>query len=259
MPYKKMSRRPRRKIARRRVRKARVSKTVKRYVKRAISAQAENKYTIARYTNQPIVTAVGTTMTNITLLNPLQAGSSRHNRVGNSVRLKRGYVKGFVNLLPQGVNNPEGTCIGVKIFLLASAQYNEIGLLSGSSMASGFYKSDTAPSGPTGGLLDLVLPIETENFRCYATKTIYLGTTGATNTFPSTSVTAYDNSRFSVPFSFSFSKWYKLLKFNDTASSSICTNRNCWLAFQAVNMSGTTTAVQAAEFHAMVVNEFEDL
>lgn len=259
MPYKKMSRRPRRKIARRRVRKARVSKTVKRYVKRAISSQAENKYTIARYTNQPIVTAVNTTMTNITLLNPLQAGSSRHSRVGNSVRLKRGYVKGFVNLLPQGVNNPEGTCIGVKIWMLASSQYNEIGLLSGSSMASAFYRSDTTPSGPQGNILDLVLPVETENFKVYGSKTIYLGTTGATSTFPSTSVTAYDNSRFSVPFSFSFSKYYKLLKFNDTSSSSIPTNRNCWLCFQAINMSGTATAVQPAEFHAVVVNEFEDL
>lgn len=260
MPYKKAYRRPRRKIARRRVAKrTRVSLGVKRYVKRAIAQKAENKYTIARYTNQPIVTAVASTFTNISLLNPLASGSSRHTRVGNSVTLKKGYVKGYVNLLPQGVNNPEGTCIGVKIWLLSSAQYNEIGTLSGAAVSSAFFKSDTTPSGPQGNIMDLCLPVETENFRVYASKTIYLGTTGATSTFPSTSVTAYDNSKFSVPFSFSFSKHFKTLKFNDTSSSSIPTNRNCWLAFQAINMSGTATAVQPAEFHCMVINEFEDL
>lgn len=260
MPYKKMSRRPRRKIARRRVyKKARVSKTVKRYVKRVIAAKAENKYIISRYTNQPIVTAVGATMTNISLLPAISGGSSRHTRVGNSVSLKRGFVKGYVNLLPQGVNNPEGTCIGVKIWMLSSAQYNEIGALSGSAMATAFFKSDTTPSGPYGNVLDLCSQVETENFRVYGTKTIYLGATGATTTFPSTSCQAFDNSRFSVPFSFSWSKIIKTLKFNDTASSSIPTNKNLWLCFQAINMSGSSTAVQPAEFHCVVHNEYEDL
>lgn len=262
MPYRrynrKMVRRPRRRMAKKPVRK--VSTSVKKYVKRVISNQAENKYTVTRLVNQGIATAVATTPTAISLLPALSASANRHSRIGNQVRLKKGFISGRINLLPYNIStNPNGTPIGVKIWLMSSKQYNEIGAFSGTSAATAMFKSDTTPSGPVGNVLDLTSSIEDENFIVYGSKTFILGTSAATNNFPSTNVDAYTNNQFSAPFYFNWSKHFKTLKYNDTASSSICTNRNLWLVFQAVALDGRSVTTQPAEFHCTIENHFEDM
>lgn len=260
MPYKKSYRRPRRKIARRRVVKKTVSKSVKRYVKSYIARQAENKFLISRGTNQAISTCVATTPTAISLLPSLASGSSRHTRVGNSIKLKRGFISGRVNLLIyNSVTNPNGCPIAVKMWLMSSKAYNEIGAFSGTPAASAFFKSDTSPAGMSGNVLDLTQSVDDENFKVYASKTVILGTSAATNNFPSTSVDAYTSNSFSAPFYFNWSKHVKSLKYNDTASSSIPTNRNMWLVFQAVSLDGRSVTTQPAEFHYTIENHFEDM
>jgi len=245
MPYKKSYRRPRRKIARRRMvgKKQSVPKSIKRYVKRTIAQNAENKFLISRGTNVQISTAVGVTPTAISLLPSLASGSSRHTRVGNSIKLKKGFISGRVNLLPySSLTNPNGCPIAVKMWLLSSKAYNEIGAFSGTPAATAFFKSDTSPAGMSGNVLDLTQSVDTENFIVYAQKTVVLGTSAATNNFPSTSVDAYTANSFSAPFYFNWSKHVKSLKYNDTSSSSIPTNRNLWLVFQAVSLDGRTVS-----------------
>lgn len=260
MPLKrKYARRPRRKIIRRRAGKAKVSKSVKKYVKSYISRQAENKFIISRGTNQQILTCVASTPTAISLLPSLQNGASRSARVGNSIKLKRGFISGRVNLLPQGVNNVNGCPIAVKMWVISSRQYNEIGSFSGTAAATAFFKSDTSPAGMSGNVLDLCQSVDDENFKVHASKTIILGTSSATNNFTSTTVDAYTTNSFSAPFYFSWQKYIKTLKYNDTSSSSIPTNKNLWLCFQAVALSGGTATVYPAEFHHCIENHYEDM
>ena len=125
MPYKKMSRRPRRKIARRRVvRKTRVSKTVKRYVKKAIANAAENKFNIVRAINQAVTTAAGATPYAFSLLPSLASGSNRYSRQGNSIRVKSLSLNMRLNLLPyNATTNPVACPVAVRVFILSVAPY----------------------------------------------------------------------------------------------------------------------------------------
>lgn len=254
----KMVRRPRRRVAKKPVRK--VSTSVKRYVKRVISSQAENKYLISRGLNIGVSTAAAATPTAVSLLPSLANGSSRHTRVGNNIRLKKGFISGRVNLLPyNATTNPVACPIAVKMWMLSSKEYNSIGAFSGTPAATAFFKSDTSPAGLNGNVLDLTQEVDDENFIVYASKTFILGTSAATNNFPSTSVGAYTNSQFSAPFYFNWSKHVKQLKYNDTASSSIPTNRNMWLVIQPVTLDGSAATTFPCEISYTVTNYFEDL
>lgn len=259
MPYKKSYRRPRRKIMRRRAVKPRVSKTVKRYVKKAISASAENKFTITRAVNQSVSTAVGTTPYSVSLLPSLSVSAARHGRSGNSIRVKNLSIQGRVNLLPyNATTNPIACPVAVKIWILSVTAYREIGAFSGSVAATGFFDEAAAPTGFAGNTLDLISRVS-KDFKVYASKTIQLGCTSATNNFASTSVGAFDNSKFSAGYYFNISKHFKMLRYNDTSSASICENRNCWIVMQPVALDGTATGTAIIENHYNIVCEFEDM
>lgn len=261
MPYKKSYRKPRRKIMRRRVAKrTRVSKSVKRYVKGYIARQAENKFLISRGTNQTISTCVAATPTAISLLPSLAVSASRSGRIGNSVKLKKGFISGRVNLnIYNSVTNPNGCPIAVKMWLMKSRNYAELGTWSGTPAATAFFKSDTSPAGMSGSVLDLTQSVDDENFKVYASKTVVLGTSAASNNFPSTSIDAFTANQFSAPFFFSWSKIVKTLKYNDTSSSSIPTNTNLYLVFQAVSLDGRSVTTAPAEFHYTIENHYEDM
>lgn len=261
MPYKKMSRRPRRKIARRRVAKrARVSKTIKRYVKRAISTAAENKFNIVQAVNQAITTANGTTPFNFSILPALASGSNRYSRSANSVRVKKLIVSGRINLLPHNATtNPVACPLMAKIWFLSVKPYNEIGAFSGSPAATGFFDGATGPIGFSGNILDMLGSVS-EDFKVYSSKTITLGTSAATNNFPSTSVGAYTSNQYSAPFYFNAAKHLKsALKYNDTSSSSIPQNRNMFCCIQVVAADGSSTTVTGAECAYNIRTEFEDM
>lgn len=255
--YRKIARRPRRRMVKKSTKK--VSTSVKKYVKRVISSQAENKYLISRGTNQVINTTAAATPTAVSLLPSLANNASRSGRNGNVIRLKKGFISGRVNLLIyNSVTNPNGCPIAVKMWVLSSKAYNEIGAFSGTPAATAFFKSDTSPAGMSGSVLDLTQSVDDENFIVYQQKTIVLGTSAATNNFPSTSVDAYTANSFSAPFYFNWSKHVKTLKYNDTSSSSIPTNRNLWLVFQAVSLDGRSVTTAPAEFHYTIENHYED-
>lgn len=261
MPYKKMSRRPRRKIARRRVaKKTRVSKTVKRYVKRAIANAAENKFNIVRAINQAVTTAAGATPYAFSLLPVLASGSNRYSRQGNSIRVKSLSLNMRLNLLPyNATTNPVACPVAVRVFILSVAPYREIGAFSGSPAASGFFDGETGPLGPQANITDLLLPVS-QDFKVYAQKTIYLGCTSATNNFASTSVGAFDNSKFSASYYINVAKYLKsALKYNDTTSSSICENRNMWCVLMPVALDGSSAGTQLIEEHHVITTKFEDM
>lgn len=259
MPYKKSYRKPRRKIARRRVmRKTRVSKTIKRYVKRTIAAQAENKFTVVRAVNQVVPTVAGTTPYAVSLLPSLAVSNNRYSRQANKIRVKKLTIQGRLNLLPyNAVSNPEACPIAVKIWILSVSQYKSIGAFSGSSAATAFFNESTGGTGFSGNTLDLISQVS-DDFKVYATKTIQLGCTGATNNFASTSVHAFDNSNFSAGYYFDVSKHIKMLSYGDTSSASIPENRNMWIVMQPITLSGGAASTAICENHYNIVTQFED-
>lgn len=259
MPYKKSYRRPRRKIARRRVGKTRVSKTVKRYVKRAIANQSENKYVVTRAVNQPITTAVGTAPYAVSLLPSLAVSNNRYSRQANQIKIKKLSIAGRVNLLPYNVTtNPVACPVAVRIMVVSVTSYKEIGVFSASAAATGLFNDATGPAGPSGNILDLISPIS-DDFKVYASKTIYLGCTSPTNNFPSTSVGAFDNSKFSAGFYFDLSKHIKSkIQYNDTSSSSIPQNKNCWILMMPIALDGSSAGTVLCETHHVINCLFED-
>jgi len=77
-----------------------VSKAVKTYVKRTISANIENKVHVDYAINQTITTASGgSAITHRALLPQLINGTGAGQRVGNNVHVKSAVIRGSVNLL----------------------------------------------------------------------------------------------------------------------------------------------------------------
>lgn len=239
-------------------RKTKVTKRVKRYVKNQIARATENNYAVETLVNQPISTVVGATPTALTLLPSLSTGSTRYQRVGNKIKIRKAWVKGSVNLLPySATTNPTPAPIAVKMWLMSSKAYNDIGAFSGTSAATAFFKGAQAPTGMTGNVLDLFTEIDTENFIVHGSKVITLHTSGGSYDIPSTIGNAvYDTGKAYGFFRFNIGRVYKELNFNDTSSSSICTNHNLWLVFQPVSLNGSVTTTPA-EFHCMKYWEFE--
>lgn len=235
-----------------------VPKAVKRYVKSYIARQAENKFTVVRAVNQVVSTAAGTTPYAVSLLPSLQVGSTRHQRTANKIKVTNLSIQGRVNLLPYNVTtNPIACPVAVKIWVLSVAQYRSIGAFSGSSAATQFFNEASSGTGFAGNVLDLISQVS-DDFKVYATKTIQLGCTGATNNFPSTSVGAFDNSKFSASYYFNVSKHIKMLSYSDTSSASIPENKNCWVVMQPVALDGTSTGSAIIENHYNIVTTFED-
>jgi len=232
----------------------------RRELKKLLDSRCERKYIISRGGNIAITTSVGVTPYALSLLPSLATGANRHTRIGNDISVKKIKIVGRVNLLPyNATTNPVNAPIAVKMWVLSSAAYNEIGAFSGTPAATAFFKSDTTPAGMAGTVNDLTQDVDDENFKVYAMKTIELGLTSATNTHPSTSVQAFDNSNFSAPFAFDVTRYFPKLKYNDTSSSSIPTNRNCWLVIQPVSLDGQSLSVTPVEIHYTLTAEWIDL
>lgn len=260
MPYKKMSRRPRRKIARRRVaaKRTRVSKTIKRYVKKQIHASIENKFLITVAANQTVSTANATAPYSVNLMPAIGQGTGRTQRIANKCSLRKAVIRGQISL--KGYNattNP--TCSGqlVKMWLVSVIQQNPSALPA--SATTSFFDYSVGGTGFGGNSLDMQLPVSQEDYRVLATKTFKLGITSSTS-FTSGAVWN-DNSQFSAPFYFSYGKHFKSkLLYPDTATVSYPTNKNAFLVVQVVpaDNSSAASTIQPLSITYAIHQEFED-
>lgn len=255
MPYrnnKTRSRRPRNNKTRKAYRKPKVSKGVKMYVKKAIASNSENKVYVDYGANQSILSASGTNPVYKSLIPPLSQGVGHGQRIGNEVKIKSAYIKGYVNLLPyNSVINPFYAPQMVKIWICSNKKI-QTGDITQTSIATNFFELTGGTAGFQSNTLDLCFSPNKEYWTIYATKTFELGLTAGINT------QYQDNSHFTRPFYFNYGKHLKSkLKYDDGATA--CINRNMFIVFQVVHADGSsTTGETPAEFHYSSRIEYED-
>lgn len=255
----KRSRRP----ANRKTRKSRstkkVSKAVKSYVKKALHRNEENKVFINYAANQSITTAgAGSNPYAINLVPLPTQGSAQNQRIGNTIKCVKGFIRGHVNLLPyNSLTNPLVAPCYVKMWLCCNKTINTTAI-SGTNCSNDFFELGASTTGFQGNMLDMEFTNNKDNWTIYKTKTLELGLTA--NSAGVSALNAnigLDNSRLTRPFYFSFGRHMrKQIKFNDTQLAP--TNINMFLVFQVVYADGSSTAITPAEVHYTSRVEYED-
>lgn len=238
-----------------------ISKSFVAKVKKVIHRQAENKVWLAYGANNSISTASSTTPTNLQLVPNVSQGTGHANRIGDEITVQKAFVKGFVNLLPyNSVSNPTVGPLYVKMWLFSVKNMTNSAALSTSTVSSNFFEAGTSSTGFQGNMLDMILTENQQLVTIYKTKIVLLetGATQGSTYYNSAGASCGGNGRFSAPFYFSYAKHMKRLKYDDTSPAQP-TNRNLWLAFQAVYADGTSLALTPAEYHYSIRVEFEDL
>jgi len=251
----KATRRPARRVTRKR---GGARKSIVKIVKSVLSRQAENKAWFDFGANQSITCVASGPFIGKNLIPTLNQGVGKSQRVGNEVRVKSGFVRGHVNILPYDniTNNLPVPCY-VKIWVCSYKLLNSAGL-SGTNQGTAFFDIVNGSIGPQGTMLDIDFTINKESWILHGTKTMRLGSGFPSTTGPVGVAGYYDNSPMSLPFYFNYGKYIKTLKYDDATNTA--TNRNMFLCFQVVPANGAAGAGQImAEFHYTTRVEYEDL
>lgn len=234
-------------------------KSITKIVKSVISRQAENKVWADYGANLAIQSASATVPQARNLLPLLSPGTTITSRIGNEVRVKSGYIRGHVNLLPyNATTNFTPLPCYVKMWLCSSRQINTQSI-SATSIATTFFEAGAASTGFQGNMLDIDFSPNKDVWKVYATKTVKLGAGYVTTSgSPVLGTSYFDNSPMSVPFQFNFGKKVGNLKFDEAITNA--TNKNMFLVFQVVPADGQSGSLNnMAEFHYTTRVEYEDM
>jgi len=232
-----------------RSRKPKVSSAVQNYVKSQIHVNTENKTAQLIQLNQSIAPLTGYSQN---LIPQAAQGLTQQNRIGNEIRIVKGIIRGYVNLLPyNAVSNP--LCIQrVRIMLLAMKDDN-----SSTLSTSGIWQYGNTSLDLQANIGDCLYAINKDKFVKYYDKTCILASPSQSSLTNGTSGQYFSNDKFQIPFYIDWGKHVKSkLKYND--ATSVCTNRNMFLWITSVNADGTSTAVTPAECHTFYDVAFED-
>lgn len=227
-------------------------------VQKIISRNIENKNHQSYATNValPYASAGGLLPLTLSLVPGLNQSVSQGGRIGNEINIKKGIIKGYVNMLPyNSTTNPCQCPVYVKMWLCkrktgslgitgppVSADFNQFFAVGASAV--GF---QTSP-------LDLVFQTNKDYWTVFSSKIIQLQNY---STALATSAIVGNSSMVSRPFSFNFTKHLGKLKYNDSVSFQP-TNKELYLVFQNILADGTSTAISSTEIHYNMEWEFED-
>lgn len=234
-------------------------KSIVKIVKSVLSRQAENKIWSDYGVNQSIICSQGGTPTSKNLIPTLSPGATVTTRVGNEVRVKTGYIRGHVNILPYSQSsNTKPLPIYVKMWIVSAKQLNTTNLAS-TSISTTFFEAGGASTGFQGNMLDIDFSPNKDSWVIHYTKTVKLGCGYVSSlNSPVLSASYFDNSPMSVPFYFAFGKKIGSLKYDESNTGP--TNKNMFIVFQAVPADGDVANFQLpAEFHYTTRVEYEDM
>lgn len=256
-------RRPRRKILRRRgLGRKRVSKVVKKYVKRELHRNIENKERIDYGNNQTIVINTPTTQIKPLILDFPQ-GYDGNKRAGNQCKITKGTFKVCVNMLPyNSTSNPWAAPFWVKIWVVRdlknTGQLNTID----STALSRFFRGNGGGLSFQNNTLDMNFDVNKDYFRVLYTKIFKVGVASHTSGGDNAS-SYFDNSPFAKQITINYAKWCKKqLKFDDSNSNANTypINENLYFVIQTVPASGDSASSGQAmcEMHYVNSCHFED-
>ena len=202
-------------------------KAIVKIVKSVLSRQAENKIWADYGVNQSIVCTASSTPTFENLLPLLSQGTSTTGRIGNEVRIKTGYIRGHVNLLPYNIssNNLPIPCY-VKMWVCSSRTINTQNLAA-TSISTDFFESGGSNTGFQGNMLDIDFSPNKDVWIIHYTKTVKLGAAYTGNGAVVATGGYFDNSPMSASFQFNYGKkMTAALKYNDSTNSA--SNKTCF-------------------------------
>lgn len=247
--YAKRSYRPRRKTLRRRRALRRkssgVSGRIKKYVKKEIHRNVENKMRYNYGANQSIQTGQAATMT-WPLIPAINVGVYTGDRVGNIVKPVKGLWKCVVNLLPyDATTNNLPRPVWVKIWIVRDLKNTgQLSTMDATSFTN-FFNGNNTTLPFQNNCLDTVFDVNTDNFRVLTTRLFKLGCTGMYNVSPLPSATTsyLDTSPMSKSITIDYSKYIKkALKFQD--NTGYANNENLYFVIQAVAADGSSSVDQ---------------
>lgn len=235
-----------------------MAKAVGKICDKKIAGKIENKAWFDYGANNTITCVQSASPVARNLVPILTQGVGHTGRLGNECVVKNGYIRGHVNLLGYNAttNNLPGP-IYVKMWLVSCINVNS-NSVAVTGIGSDFFDIVNSTVGFQGNMLDMSLTVNKSAWRLYASKTIKLGTSFvqvAGNVVQGSTIA--DNSPMSAPFSFSFGKHLKKLKYDDNFT--VAENRNLFLLFQTVYANGADSTGQIlAEYHYTTRVEYED-
>lgn len=253
-----------RRFARRKVagkRRTGVSARVKRYVKKELHRNIENKSRITYAANQSLTVGSGTTQSLPLLIGATQ-GNDAQTRIGNQIKITRGCIRMVFNLLPwNATTNPNPPPVWVKLWVVRDLK-NTGQLSSIDSTAFGkFFRIGNSSLGFQGTPIDMCFDVNKDYFRVLTTKTFRLGAASAyMSNIPVSQYAYYDNSSASKQIIFNYAKWCKKqLKFDDN-NSQWPINENLYIIMQTTACDGTQNGLNNAlvEYHYVNTCEYED-
>lgn len=255
-PKKELKRRPR---SKRTAKKAQISTAVKSYVQTSLSRQIESKEIVAYGFNLDVLTVASSTPTNVCLLPEPSQGTGQSDRIGNEIKIKNLYVKGFVNLKPyDSTTNPTGpTPLMIKMWVVSAKNVNTNNL--GNTSIVDFFTIANNSVGFNANIRDQLLPVNQDMYKVHASKVFKIGVGASSTQAGGSSATAYlDNSPFIHPFSFDCSKFVSTLRFDE--AQTWATNKNLFLIITATRCDGSTTSATLApcEWHYSITTKYHD-
>jgi len=232
-----------------------LKKISKEDINRAISRRLENKVIVDYTANQTIIPAdAGTGPTIRYMLPVISQGLGQGNRIGNQVHVRSGKITMFVNL-NTNANSVNQAPLWVRVWLLS---YKLVNSNSAPSFAT-FFQTGSTNAPFQKNMLDMILPVNKDQFTVYEDKTIKLGVAEvlATNTNIGNN---RDNSSYTEKIEFDWGSHFKsALEFNDTDNVPI--NRNLFLVWTTVQANGTSivsTTDSGTEYHLTNTITYED-
>lgn len=256
--------RPRRKIIRRRIIRRRIIRRratgipsrLKRYVKKELHRNIENKERINYAANQTIITSDVNTCTYPLLIATGQAVTNDA-RIGNQIKVVKGIWRATFNLKPyNATTNPSLPPVWVKMWVVKDLKNMGQSATMDTTNYGKFFKGNNTSLGFQSNTLDINLSVNPDLFRVLYSKTFKLG---MSSVYGSSSNGSWsDNSPFAKQIVFNYGKWArKQLKFDD--STTYPTNDNLYVVIQPVYADGTSSAAkELIEFHYVNTMTFED-
>lgn len=250
-------------------RKVTIPTNIKKYVKSVVARNVENKLAVPLYSNNRPITGYGispngphqlSTFDIGSIFNGIIQGTNNGQRIGDSIRVKKYTLKGYVNL-DSSVGNDTGfnkNPLYVKMFV----GRRQDGILDPNTFGATAF-GDLLVNGPTASA-PLNLPsdmwrlINKNVYRIYATRFFKIGMSAPSNN-PADSNQWNNDFKFSKHFSIDLSKHIDIVKYDEGGNTPRNISFHVWFLVCFANGSPMTSLTQPClEWHYDVNASYED-